>query len=232
MRRKAIFPIITFGLLFSATAMSTPISFEYSAFQTDDHSKVATGLLTFESNPFGITNDSSVNCGRPVCGQNVGNPLISISMNVDGSSIPFGTLDSSNSHVYIDNFNQTSGSGVDTRYWWMFTTASFTNSIGLNSIVVQVPNLCALPDCPPSTWADMMAMDDIVPGITSGGILNSIFLQFDGGFSNPNNPANGQAPNYEFQTLHRVPEPATIALFGIGLLGLLIRRRRALDRAP
>ena len=226
MQRKTTFSVIALGLLCSATAMSTPIAFEYSAIQTDDHSKVATGILTFERDPVGITNDLDVSCGRAVCGQHVSNPLLSLSMNVDGFSVPFGNPDSSNSHVYIDNFNQTNGSGVDTRYWWMFTTASFTNSIGLNSVVIQVPKLCVLPGCPPSTWADMMATEDVVPGISHGDILNSIFLQFDGGFSNPNNPANGQAPNYQFQTFHQVPEPSTIALFGIGLLGLLFRRRR------
>ena len=226
MRRKAIQPGIAL-LLFSAAAMSTPISFQYSAVQTDDHTKIATGFFTFESSPFGITDDPGPNCGRAVCGQNVVNPLLSISMDVGGQSIDFGAIDSSNSHVYIDNFNQTSGSGVETRYWWMFTTASFTNSIGLNSVVIQVPNICVLPDCPVSTWADFMATENVVPGITSGGILNSIFLQFDGGFSNPNNPASGQAPNYEFKEFHQVPEPSTIALFGVGLLGLLFRRRRA-----
>jgi len=227
MRRKAIHPGIALALLVSTAAMSTPISFEYSAVQTDDHTKIATGLFTFESSPFSITDDPSPNCGRAVCGQNVVNPLLSISMNVDGQSIDFGAINASNSHVYIDNFNQTSGSGVDTRYWWMFTTASFTNSIGLNSVVIQVPNLCVLPNCPVSTWADFMATENVVPGITSGGILNSVFLQFNGGFSNPNNPANGQAPNYEFKEFHQVPEPSTIALFGVGLLGLLFRRRRA-----
>ena len=143
MQRKTTFSVIALGLLCSATAMSTPIAFEYSAVQTDDHSKVATGIFTFEGDPVGITNDLDVSCGRAVCGQHVSNPLLSISMNVDGSSIPFGNLDSSNSHVFMLQFQPDKRlGGRHLAIGGCSPTASFSNSIGLNSIVVQVPNLC------------------------------------------------------------------------------------------
>jgi len=57
--------------------------------------------------------------------------------------------------------------------------------------------------------------------VTGGGVINGLNFQID-----PANVSGNYDITYSSLTLSQVPEPATLALFGLGAVGLLAFRRR------
>jgi PEP-CTERM motif len=230
MRRQACYVATSFALLFSTAAICGPVTYEYTAVLLQDRSSVATGLITFDDQPLDVSGDTwaNVQCGRPNCGAEHINTLLWLTMDINGYEVPFGEVLSSFGRVYVDG-PRVPDPGTAVRQWFFGTQAEFSNEIGLSSASINVPEICQMPDCPPTTWAGVLAMDTLVPRVAQGpfpgGVPLGIQLAFDPGNTVPH-PIPELNTVYTFQTLHKVPEPSSLALATVAALGLLFRRRR------
>jgi PEP-CTERM motif len=66
---------------------------------------------------------------------------------------------------------------------------------------------------------------DLGPGVSLGSLGDTLGGYFQIG-NDPNNPANGGTARFQEITISVVPEPATFAILGLGILSLVLRRRR------
>ena len=144
---------------------------------------------------------------------------------VDGSGASAPTDTNSPLFTIVETFEITSAGSID--FWiWADDTADLYFNLATTSEPTSIwsanfsQNICANGQigCEPHEGYNMVL--DLAPG--SYDITMSMW-QIGTGATNQNNPFGVL---YSGAVTHNVPEPGTLALFGIGLLGLGATRRR------